>query len=87
MQPEPPKPETAPKYVCQECQAEHDKDELIRLYECGECGTVFPYDEITGNRCEDCNKFAAKLTDCGCPECEQGECEKDEPETETEKAA
>lgn len=40
-----------------------------RTYECGSCGCVFSEEDVDSNRCPDCHKFAAKLTDNGCPYC------------------
>jgi hypothetical protein len=49
----------------------------VALYECGDCGTVFsPADSADGqsSRCPDCEQPAAKLTDRGCPDCEDANC-------------
>lgn len=65
--------EAAP-FKCDNCDEVFDDDcGLVRLYECGECGSIFSYEDHGSNRCEDCGKFAALMTDRGCPECEQGE--------------
>lgn len=59
----------APRWQCEECGHVFDPDtdygtEPEPIYECGECG-----EQIKGeSRCEQCNKFAAKLYDEGCPE-------------------
>lgn len=63
---------------CPDCDNFSEPGETLTLYECGNCGTVFTQDgsaDGASNRCPDCNKFAAKKTDDGCPECEEGECE------------
>jgi hypothetical protein len=39
-----------------------------RVYECNNCGTTGTGDD--GRRCEQCNKFAAKISDTSCPECD-----------------
>lgn len=65
--------EAAP-FQCQECdEVFEDESDFVRLYECNECGSIFSYENSGSNRCEQCGKFASKLTDDGCPECEQGE--------------
>lgn len=50
--------------VCGSCNTEvdpEDADEVQAVYECGECGGEFTREENDGsNRCQDCNKFAAK---------------------------
>lgn len=59
-------------FICSECdEAFEDDADFVRLYECGECGNIFSYEDNYSHRCEQCNKFAAKLTDNGCPECNQ----------------
>ncbi len=42
-----------------------------------DCGTRFTQDtSANGNhQCPDCNKFGSKVSDCGCPECGEGELE------------
>lgn len=65
-------------YRCPECDETFVKDECdtIVLYECNDCGTIFSRDNSAdgaSHRCPDCNKFSSKLTDEGCPECEEGE--------------
>lgn len=66
-------PKNAPKIdvlECSECNAlilpEDVSDE--RVYECGECGTKGIGED--GRRCDQCNKFTAKVSDTSCPECE-----------------
>jgi hypothetical protein len=59
------------------CLAVFENDsEAVTLYECADCGQTFTEDDSSdgcSNRCPSCNKFAAKLTDRGCPECSGGE--------------
>ncbi len=72
--PKPPRvKKNAPKvdvFECPECQEliapEDVRDD--RVYECGECGTKSTGDD--GRRCGQCNKFAAKISDTSCPECD-----------------
>lgn len=71
--PKPPRvPKNAPKIIaleCPECNAlirfEDVSDE--RVYECNNCGTSGAGEDA--QRCEQCNKFAAKVSDTSCPEC------------------
>lgn len=39
-----------------------------RVYECGECGTKGAGSDA--RQCEQCHKFAGKISDTSCPECE-----------------
>lgn len=61
--------------ICTECDEPfEDTTDCSPLYECGECGDQFTRaDANDTNRCPDCGKFGSKLTDDGCPECNQGE--------------
>lgn len=64
--------EEADGYRCESCESifeEDDVDDSQRLYECGECG-MFVSDS---NRCESCNKFASRIGDMGCHDCNEGE--------------
>lgn len=57
-------------WVCPNCaEVFTEEPELTTLYECGNCGTTFSKEDEGSNRCPDCNKFAAKQDDGGCPEC------------------
>ena len=63
----------ADAYLCDECSAVHMPDDVDAddaIYECGDCGEVFrrSESEYDSHRCS-CGKFAAKLADFGCPEC------------------
>lgn len=72
------KAKTDKLWKCQECEYLSEQGDLITLYECNNCGTVFSADNSydgAGNRCPDCGKFAAKKTREGCPECDEGECD------------
>lgn len=63
-------------YQCAECEAFAEDESEEKKYECGSCGTEFTRDNSAdgdSNRCPDCNKFAGKLYDNTCPECEDGE--------------
>jgi len=64
---------------CSECEAKFiDTSDAQPLYECSSCGSIFTEENSAdggSNRCPDCNKFAAKISDLGCPECGQGEIE------------
>lgn len=55
---------------CPECSALIPRDEVSdeRVYECSTCGTTAAGDD--GRRCDQCNKFAAKISDTSCPECD-----------------
>ncbi len=59
-------------YRCEECQEISEEVSKVRLYECGGCETVFNAEEAGGNRCPDCNKFAAKIAEECCIVCGMG---------------
>lgn len=64
-------------YICQSCEEiipEDRADEAGPLYECGDCGTQFTRANSANDnhQCPDCNKFASKLADRACPDCEEG---------------
>lgn len=77
-----PEPEKVDGWYCPSCEKGwEDSDELEPIYECGSCGSIFNRDNSAdggSNRCPDCNKFAAKLYDHGCPDCGDIECEEGE---------
>lgn len=56
--------------ICPECNALIPLDEVSdeRVYECGECGTSGTGEDA--RRCDQCNKFTAKVSDTSCPECD-----------------
>ena len=64
-----------PLYQCQECETISKEQGESPLYECNNCGRKFTRDNSANDnhQCPDCNKFASKLADSACPECEQGE--------------
>lgn len=67
------KVENAAAFICEECEAlflPDDVDTTDPVYECGECGEVFrrSESEYDSHRCS-CGKFASKLYDYGCPDC------------------
>lgn len=81
------KDESKPEFRCPQCDETFDECDAETVYECQDCGTTFNRDNSSdGNshRCPDCNKFAAKLTDNGCPHCGEAEGEQntepDEPD-------
>jgi len=61
-------------YQCQDCSA-IKTEEGGPLYECGECGTLFNRSSsANGNhQCPNCNRFAQRIDDMSCAECEQFE--------------
>ena len=65
-------------YRCDSCDEIWDETLGEPLYECGECGTIFSRSNSAdggSHRCPQCNRFAGKLADDGCIECETGEVE------------
>jgi hypothetical protein len=65
------KPESEDKLWCVNC--EEAKDEGVKLYECGDCGTIFSSENSAdgcGHSCPDCNKWGHTLVENGCPDCE-----------------
>ena len=72
------KPEDeAVAWLC-ECGALESADDHVPepLYECSDCGAKYTRENSAdggSNRCPDCNKFGAKLTDHGCRECGEDE--------------
>ena len=72
-EPAEPTDEAQDQFECDSCgETFADDADAVIIYECGECGT-FTSDESSSNQCPSCNKFAAKLYDCGCPSCSNGE--------------
>jgi len=71
--------ETITAYKCQSCEElvrEEAVDPGNPLYECNNCGTVFSRNNsLNGesHQCPDCNKFASKIAEAACPECEEGD--------------
>lgn len=59
-------------WVCDECEYASDEPSGVKLYECGECGDKFSANigGGKGNRCEQCRKFATKVSDNACDDCE-----------------
>ena len=64
-------------FVCDECEEKFDDaGEAEPLYECDECCTKFtPSSSPNGNHKCECGKFARKVSDLGCPSCNEGELE------------
>lgn len=60
--------DTEPGFHCESCDAYFIEEGDTALYECSDDG-VFGSDE--GNRCPQCNKFAARIGNA-CPECDEG---------------
>jgi len=71
---------------CEDLFSEDDVDVDDRLYECGECGSVFTlYNSADGdgNRCPECMRFSARVHDASgipCPNCSEAELEEVELE-------
>lgn len=66
------------QFKCNSCEATFaDDSEGVSLYECNDCGTRFTKDTSANDnhQCPDCSKFGSKVSDCGCPECGDGEME------------
>ncbi len=61
---------------CESCGLSMWEEAGPALYECGSCGEVFNRDNSADGdsaRCPQCNKFAAKIADESCPQCEEAE--------------
>lgn len=75
-------------HECPDCEAKFtDTTDAQPLYECSSCSSTFTEENSAdggSNRCPDCNKFAAKIGDLGCPECGQAELEEIKEEKESE---
>lgn len=66
------------KYRCNACgETFEDDDEAVSLYECCGCGIQFTANaSANGNhQCGECNRFASKISERGCPICDEGELE------------
>ncbi|MHC1767932.1 MAG: DNA N-6-adenine-methyltransferase [Verrucomicrobiia bacterium] len=65
------------KFICEACQSEFDTtDECQTLYECMGCGSMFTKESSAdgcSHRCSGCNRFGSKVSDSGCPACNEGE--------------
>jgi len=57
--------------VCNSCNETEETVDPEPLYECSNCGTQFTrsnsYNE--NHQCPDCMRFGSKVTDFGCPDC------------------
>ena len=66
-------------WKCEACDHLFEDDsDLVSLYECPECSTIFTRETSftgDGHQCPEDHKFSSKLSDKGCPECNEGECE------------
>lgn len=61
---------TSCDHLCREEEVESP------LYSCDNCGTEYDRDgsmDGMSNRCPECNRFGAKLSDWACPDCSEGE--------------
>lgn len=58
-------------YICEGCEHVLDEEPESPAYECGNCGEQYSREMTEGgdHRCPSCNKFGAKVSDWGCPEC------------------
>ncbi len=66
---------TGTRLLCQDCGALIEGGNEEPLYECCETFTRSNSADGEGHRCPSCNKFAAKVSDLGCPDCGVGELE------------
>src|SRR6266498_3785859 len=65
-------------WMCEDCEESFEYAPESPLYECAECGVRFTHEgsaDGDSHRCPECNKFAAKIADFGCPQCGDGEVE------------
>lgn len=65
-------------FECNSCgETFADDSEAVSLYECAECGNTFTRETSANDnhQCPDCNKFGSKISDMGCPSCNDGELE------------
>jgi ssDNA-binding Zn-finger/Zn-ribbon topoisomerase 1 len=61
-------------YICDDCDEVYKEDDgmIEPVYECYECGAEFPRSQSPSgdnHQCPECNRFCAKVTDTGCPDC------------------
>ena len=71
-----PADEDPDRFRCDSCDATFADDcEGVSLYECNDCGSRFTRETSANDnhQCPDCSKFGSKVSDCGCPECNEGE--------------
>jgi len=54
-------------WFCPECETIFE-EQGDTIYECS-CGNIFSREETGTHKCPECNKFASKLLDHGCPDC------------------
>ena len=54
------------KTYCPVCEA---SVEPTALYQCGNCGEEFNFDEYSTHRCPECGKFSTKILPYACPNC------------------
>lgn len=66
------------KEACPDCGHTDDEEAFFeeKAYECSQCGQTGVGEE--GKRCSSCNRFAAKVSDMSCPECQAAIDELDE---------
>ena len=59
--------------VCPECGITEVEMEFEPIYECNNCGEKFTKSNSAddGHQCPQYNRFAAELSDYGCPECNE----------------
>ena len=60
-------------YKCEECDTVSEEAGPA-LYECNDCGNIFNRDmgEGQGHQCPQCHKFASKIADQSCNDCQAG---------------
>lgn len=66
-------------FKCEDCEQINEEALDEPLYECGSCSKIFPSSRShtgEGCQCPDCYKFAGKLAEGCCIECEEGQVEK-----------
>lgn len=62
------------KLVCPSCNEVFDNIDTESLYECAECGNCFTRSNSAdgySHKCPICNKFSSKVSDFGCPYCNE----------------